>query len=576
MLTLIAKPSPTQPLPAAWRGCLIAVLMLTNVAAATQEISAADTAEPLPAIVTAAEPETLAAIRALIEQRNEKRAELKALRGELKASREDVDSAQIETAITELESRLDDVRTQITALATGVGPEEFDLDKNLAIDLKAEAEQLVQPFVIMLRSLTEQARQIENLRRELSIAQNHYAVAERAMAQIKSLVVSNAEGPADESVGREFARLEKLWTQRLESVGDLIAATESQLEQRQESRVSTVESASDFARSFFRDRGLNLLIGGGVFLSSLLGLRYIGRAFGSFRRARQARKNLATRVISLLYVIGSFMVAILAMLFTFNVLNDWLLVGVTLLFIVALAWIALRTLPERIEQITLYLNLGAVQEGERVFFDGIPWLVRKLDFYCELVNPVLENGEFSMPIRELIGSHSRPVSPDEPWFPTRKGDFVRIEHGLAEVLVQTPGLVEVRIEGGIRVTYTASAFYEMAPQNISHGSRAEVIFGISYKHQAIATSEFRNKMRAFVHEGLHQVLREEQIIRVDVELMSASDSSIDYGVEVDMTGDAAVHYDTVEWLLTRLCVDACNHYGWEIPYPQLVVHSAPK
>ncbi|MEQ8659436.1 MAG: hypothetical protein RLW62_01325, partial [Gammaproteobacteria bacterium] len=347
-----------------------------------------------------------------------------------------------------------------------------------------------------------------------------------------------------------------------------------QLDARQASRTSTVDAANQFARSFLRERGRNLLYGGSVLFATLLGLRFISRRLGAFRARRGARKNLATRVVTLVYTVGSYIVALLAMLFTFNILNDWLLVGVTVVFILALAWIGVRMLPGLIEQTTLYLNLGAVQEGERIFFDGIPWLVRKLGFYCDLANPALEGGEFSMPIRELIGLHSRPVTPNEPWFPTRKGDFVRLEAGLAEVMVQTPGVVEVRIEGGIRQTFTASAFYDMAPQNLSRGARAEVVFGISYKHQAIATTEVRDKLRAFVRAGLRQVLREDQIVHVDVELMRAGESSIDYGVEVDLSPDAAVHYDTAEWLLTRLCVDACNHYGWEIPYPQLVVHRA--
>ena len=513
---------------------------------------------------------SLDAIRDLLEQRTERRADLRILRKELAKPREDTDTAQLSASINEIESSIEDVNRQIGALATGVSDSEFDLDRTLEIDLKAEAEQLLQPFVIMLRSLTEQARQIESLRRELSVARNHRGVAERALLQLDPLLAA----AQDEKTRSELTRLRKQWQQRLEAVDDLIAARQSQLDSRQANRSSSVDAANDFARSFLRERGRNLLYGGTVFFVSLLGLRFISRHLGVYRARRGARKNLATRIVTLVYAVGSFAIALLATLITFNVLNDWLLVGVTVVFIVALAWIGVRMLPSLIEQATLYLNLGAVQEGERIFFNGIPWRVSKLGFYCDLVNPALEGGEFSMPIRELIGLHSRPVTPNEPWFPTRKGDFVRLDAGLAEVLVQTPGLVEVRIEGGIRQTFTAAAFYEMAPQNLSHGSRAEVVFGISYKHQAIATKAVRDKLRAFVRKGLEEVLRPEQILRVDVELMRAGESSIDYGIEVDLSPDAAVHYDTAEWLLTRLCVDACNHYGWEIPFPQLVVHHA--
>ncbi|MEX2480015.1 MAG: hypothetical protein WD928_04045 [Gammaproteobacteria bacterium] len=558
---------------------LLAVLLLSLAAIAPS--GAQDAAAPPPAApaanTTPAAPSdphriSLESLRALIELRSSKRAELKALREAVAEPEDDLDEAQINAKAAEVRQEILDLNVQIGELATGVDGEEFDLDARIELDLKAEAQQLVEPFVMMLRSLTEQARQIESLRRELSVARNHRNITERALAQLEPLLAKNT----DELLGQELARLQALWQERLKTVDDLITATERQLATRQTSSSSAVESANEFARTFIRDRGLNLLYGGAAFFGTLLSLRFVSRRLGAYRHARRARKNFATRVITLIYTVGSFILALLAMLITFNLLNDWLLVGITVVFIFALVWIGIRMLPSLIEQVTLYLNLGAVQEGERIFLDGIPWLVHKLDFYCDLVNPELEGGHFSVPIRQMIGLHSRPVAEREPWFPTHKGDFVRLEQGLAEVLVQTPGLVEVRIEGGIHMTFTAATFYEMAPQNLSRGSRAEVIFGISYKHQAIATGEVREKLRAFVHEGLKQVLREDQIIRVDVELCRAADSAIEYGVEVDMTGDAAVHYDTAEWLLTRLCVDACNHFGWEIPFPQLVVHRPPR
>jgi len=557
---------------AAWPLTLLLAILFTVPWADAQEPAGSPNADaataPAPAVARTPHQVSLDSLRALLELRSAKRADLKALRRAVARPDDERDAAQLAVEIEAMKNQIAEINAQIGALATGVGGDEFDLDAGLKLDLKAEAEQLLQPFVMILRSLTEQARQIENLRRELTIARNHRSIAQRAIKQMEPLIAENT----DPVLGQELERIHLQWSERLATVDDLIAATERQLAARESTTSTAVNSANQFVRTFVRDRGLNLLYGGAVFFATLLTLRFVSRRLGAYRAARRARKNFATRVITLVYTVGSFILAMFALIVTFNLLNDWLLVGVTAVFVVALVWIGIRMLPTLIEQITLYLNLGAVQEGERIFLDGIPWLVRKLDFYCDLINPELEGGEFSVPIREMIGHHSRPIAPREPWFPTRKGDFVRIEQGLAEVLLQTPGLVEVRIEGGIHMTFTAAEFYTMAPQNLSRGSRAEVVFGISYKHQAIATGEVRDKLRAFVREGLRAVLRDEQVIRVDVELCRAADSAIEYGVEVDMTGDAAVHYDTVEWLLTRLCVDACNQFGWEIPFPQLVVH----
>ena len=87
---------------------------------------------------------SLDAIRDLLEQRSERRADLKILRKELAKPREDTDTAQLSASINEIEASIEDVNRQISALATGVSEVEFDLDSNLKIDLKAEAEQLLQ------------------------------------------------------------------------------------------------------------------------------------------------------------------------------------------------------------------------------------------------------------------------------------------------------------------------------------------------------------------------------------------------------------------------------------------------
>ncbi len=536
---------------------IIVVTISTSASAAERLVLASDDTE-----------ETVEAIQELVEDRAAKREELIAARRAFVATSDEIEKEDLRESVVTLRAELAEIDAEIKLLATGIDEEDYDLDGRKKIDLKEEAERLVQPFVIMLRSATEKARQIENLRRALNVATSHRELAEDILSRVDPLL----SGASDAAVVEELTAIKTEWSERLDSAEDLMNASQRQLDLALAEDGTDIGAANEMARSFLRDRGLNLLKGLLVFLAIFLLLRFIGNAIRSYRADRGMRKSLATRIVALVFAVGSVLLALVGMLITFNMLNDWLLVGLTVLFLLGIVWVGIGMIPSLIEQIALYLNLGAVQEGERVFFDGIPWLVKKLDFYSDLYNPALDAGQFTVPIRELIGLHSRPVAEDEPWFPTLRGDFVRLEEGLAQVLVQTPGVVEVEIEGGIRKTYPAAAFFEMAPENLSRGSRAEVVFGISYRHQPISTGEVRDKLREFVRKGLLEVLSEDQIRRVDVETLQANDSSIDYEVECDLTPDAAVHYETVERLLTRLCIDACNHYGWEIPFPQLVVH----
>lgn len=69
-----------------------------------------------------------------------------------------------------------------------------------------------------------------------------------------------------------------------------------------------------------------------------------------------------------------------------------------------------------------------------------------------------------------------------------------------------------------------------------------------------------------------KLVPEQHLLDVGCEMLEAGDNAIIYEVEADLTGAVALLMEDVERELTRLCVDACNKFGWEIPFPQLVVH----
>ena len=210
-----------------------------------------------------------------------------------------------------------------------------------------------------------------------------------------------------------------------------------------------------------------------------------------------------------------------------------------------------------------------------MLFNDVPWRVERLDYYTDLVNPDLEGGTFTLPVREWTGLHSRPAAEDEAWFPTKKGDWVRFEDGaIARVVSQTPEMVRLELLGGALVTYATAAFVELAPVNLSAGYRVEVEFGVDYQHQAISTDELPRKLQAFVEEGLLRKLRRDELKNVEVEFLRAGESSLNYEVEADVAGTAAHRAEEIERELARLLVAACNEYGWTIPIPQLMMHRA--
>ncbi|MEM9735406.1 MAG: hypothetical protein AAF908_02230, partial [Pseudomonadota bacterium] len=388
--------------------------------------------------------------------------------------------------------------------------------------------------------------------------------------QTLSSVLAAAEDPA---VVADLEARRTLWVSRVETSENQIGALEQQLEDLLTQRISAGAQVETAARGFFRERGLSLLLGLGAFLVVLTTCRLIARLVS--RAARGVRRSFQTRLANLLFTIFTIAASFAAMLIVFNLRSDWLLLGFAALILIALVWIGIRMLPGLVEQVTLLLNLGAVQEDERVVLGGIPYKVERLDFYSDLANPALDGGCFTVPVRQLIGLHSRPAAEDEAWFPSMKDDWVRLADGHAgQVVAQTPEMVVLQVPGGARVTYQTADYLAQTPQNLSHGYRAEVEFGIGYGHQAEATGKVIETLKREVSRRMTAFLGAQHIREVGVEFLRAGASSLDYEVEVDLFGSAAPRFEDAERELARVLVEIATEEGWEIPFQQVVLHRA--
>ena len=537
---------------------------------------------------------TLDTLGDLLKSRVEQLAAIEELTNELKATKEEAIKKTVEEKIKAENADLVKLDKQISALTTAVTEEEANGDQNQKFNLQAELESLVQPFVKMMKDATENARQIESLKRSLLTAEKQQELALRAIERLKLLLsveddkfkITSALSESSDSekaskkpkkspTREHLSKLLKTWEERQQEAKNLQETAEQQLTVRMDQQSRSSGGLGTYATQFFRNRGLNLLLAisafGGVFV--VMGL--IARLADWLQHRQGIPRSFATRLAGLLFKVATAIVAFLAMLAVFNIMNDWLLLGIASVFAIATAWVGLKMLPNISEQITLLLNLGAVQEGERVMLAGVPWRVQRLDFYTDLVNPALDGGTFTLPVRELVGLHSRPAAKDEAWFPTHKGDWVQIKDDqIARVLNQTPELVQVEEIGGSIVTFETTAFLAEAPRNLSSGYRIQTEFGLDYRHQAIATDEIPDKLGLHVENGLKDLLGSEGVANVDVDLINLGDSAIVFEVEAVIHGQFASRYEDVEREIARLVVEACNKHEWSIPFPQMVVHRA--
>ncbi len=515
----------------------------------------------------------LASLRSLLEAS----AQLEAERAELLNRSQveglsDIELADIQSESERLATRIHELDLQMTTLVTGLPESRYNTSIMQKMHLEEELRKLLAPFVSMMQSATAQARETEELRRQLTVAASNKELAEQALGRIAPLLSVVDE---DDIAHGPLVNIAEEWAGRLDSATDLANTVERQLQANAEAKAAGGNGAGRALSNFVTERGRNLMLAGLAFALVFVLMRLFSRAATRARRARGVPRNFIVRVARLAYNFSTVVFATLAMLVVFNYFNDWLMMALIGIGLLAIMFGAIKTLPALIDQVVLLLNLGAVQENERVVIDGVPWKVTRLDAFTQLENPVLDGGHFTLPVRQLVGLMSRPTGHNEGWFPSKRGDWVRLSDGVfGEVVVQTPELVEVRKRGGTRITYQTAQYLGLAPRNLSSGTRIEHVFGIGYEHQAIATDQVIEQMREYVREGLTRLLGEENLLAVHVELLQAGASSLDYEVEADIVGEVAPRAEEIQRELARLLVSACNHYGWTIPFQQVVLHQA--
>lgn len=471
-----------------------------------------------------------------------------------------------------LSAQLADVQDQISLVMSGVSEREFDALGEGVFDLNAEVQQLVEPFVLVLNEATNDARQLERTRRALDTAQRRQASAQMALNNIEAA----RDLAATPAMTTRIETALKAWQDRLDVQTAQIEALGQRISDLQSQRRSVSKNVNSAFKVFFRERGISLGLGVGSFVLVLAAARLIAYVMQRLMGWRGVEKTFAVRLAGILFTFFAVLAAFFAMLTIFNWRNDWLLLGLTGALLLATLWVVLRMLPNLLEQLSVLLNLGAVQERERVLFNGVPYKVERLSFFTDLVNPALDGGEFTLPVRELVGMHSRPAAQDETWFPSLKGDWVRLSDGNAgKVIAQTPELVVIELLGGSRITYQTADYLSATPENLSRGFRSEIVFGIGYQHLDIAADQVIEIMHRGVTRHFQALLDPASICRVDVEFLRAGASSLDYEVEIDVDGSNAEHFEMIERELARCMILIAKENDWEIPFQQVVLHTAP-
>lgn len=513
--------------------------------------------------------EALLNLKLLINNFRERDEEIKKISKKLNKLKGE-EAKEISAEIAELKSKRKELKLKIESLATGADIEEYRNKAPAKFNFAGEIEKLLQPMIHSLNSVTQDSREIEELKQEIEKAKLRQEIAISATNNLKILFNKAKEESVKDSLGVMLNN----WKEESENINNDKEILSGQLERKMQSKESMLSSVGEVFTDFFKNRGVNFVLGVFTFLIVFLLLRFL---YFLTKKIQAKRKNHKTstfdRVSDLTFHISTIITSIIAMLFIFNLRNDWLLLGIAVLFLVAIGWGVIKTLPAMLEQLMILLNLGSVREGGRLVMNGIPWKVQRLHFYTHLVNPDLSGGSMHLPLRQLVGLVSRPAANNEEWFPTSEGEWVKMDDTtVGQIIYQSPEMVQVRLFGGNQITYTTENFLALNPMNLSHGYRIQMVFGIDYKYQAECTTSIPKKMTEAFRRDLIKVVGEDNLVRVIVDFFLPNNSSLDFEYEVFLKGSAAYLYEEVERTIIYSFADVCNENNWEIPFQQITLH----
>lgn len=527
-----------------------------------------ETSAPTPE-TTAEKPSLQSVLRALVYQIREYDQNIAKTEEAIRTTPSEDLRSQSVAELRDLQKKRSEARLDLLDIISDEDLSGFEQVEAKPFTLQGSIEDLIKPLIDEVRQATAGSRERRDLQDRFDASSQKTLLLQKALdslAQALKTVKDPEVISMLKSVRQEFQ-------QRYEDSRNALTVLRFRLDEMENKNQSLVEETRGLLSSFFRERGRNLffalLAAAVTAISFRLFNLYLHQYTSLFSRGR----SQATRLLDIALYISTFLGAFVAVVIVFLIAADWVLLGFMILIVLGLVFAAKDALPGYMDEIRLLLNMGSVREDERLVFNGVPWMVDNLTFFTILRNPALRGGVLRMPVAQLKGMLSRPATENEPYFPSEEGEWVLLkDETYGKILFQSVEMVRLQLLGGATKMYPTSEYLEQNPQNHSQGFRISTILGIGYQYQADVTGSIEENLNAFFREKIEAELDASAIRSLKVEFSQANASSLDFIVQLDLEGSLAPKYNPISRALQRIGVEACNHFGWEIPFPQITVH----
>jgi len=480
------------------------------------------------------------------------------------------DKADLRREASTLTSEIAQLRETLESIATGgidrklFAPKTKDEKK----DWREDVSLIAQPVLDSLKEITEKPRRIKDLNELVELKQQELTVSTNALENLATTTNLAEDHPLSKSI----ANLERKWQKRLDDAQSQIDIAKIQLNNIDGDRPLS-QSIYSALLDFIKGRGLTIAMAIAAAWLVLVFVKLLMKVYQHLLLdKRRATSRTRYRVAKYSVQALTFTLILMAVFVVFYERHDVLLLGLLILLIVGFVLNAKQLLPRYLREARLLLNLGAMREGERIVYNGLPYRVESINMYTVFKNPELD-GILRLPLAELTKTCSRPVQNDS-WFPSSKGDVVlTADHTLLRVLEQNPDTVELMKRGGEHISIRSSDFYAMSMSNLTHLGTygVTVTFGIDYDLQSISATKVPTALHRKITSVFGQSNLSDYLKEVRVELAEAGSSSINYWIFVTMDSQSAFSYYRVQRMVHSACIETCTENNWPIPFPHMSV-----
>ncbi len=515
--------------------------------------------------------DTISTLQSLLQLQAELKRDIQEYNRQLAAAQTEAEKKDILAQLDKLESDLQTTAGNLKGIAAGADITSLRVVEEKKFSLQEELFSLLRPALKEMRDMTSHVRLKSELKDKIVNYRDKLPVAEVAVANLTVLLQENK----DEALERHLQGMLAEWRKQLTVIKSELQSAELKLDKLEKSEASLAEASQSYLKQFFQRRGLYLaqaiLAVMGILLLSRLSYKAMVKLIPGYRKEH---RSFRLRLLDLMHRIFTVFLAILGPMVVFYVAEDWVLFSLGILLLLGIGLTLRHALPRYWQQIQLFLNVGSVREGERIYLNGLPWRVRQINIFSMLENPTAELSQ-RVRIDELVDLKSHLIRQGDPWFPCKRGDWVLLSDGMrGKVTGVSQELVELIERGGARRTYQTGDFLALSPLNLSRNFRLKETIGISYNLQRDSVEAIPEILKAHIERRVAEEGYEDQLHNLRVEFEKANTSSLDLVVVADFDGAAADLYGRLQRALQRWCVEACTEYDWEIPFTQLTLHQA--